>query len=67
MEGVAVNQCVEGQARNELIHLVRKFRWMGMEAEAKAAELKLVTCCLSSEGHFGMDIVDLEQGPANFR
>lgn len=35
---------VEQRAPNELIHLIRKLRWMGMEDEAKIMEAQVAAC-----------------------
>jgi hypothetical protein len=32
------------QTPDELIHLIRKLRWMGMEDEAKIVEAQLAVC-----------------------
>jgi hypothetical protein len=32
------------QTPNELIHLIRKLRWMGMEDEARVVEAQLSAC-----------------------
>jgi hypothetical protein len=34
----------EQRASNELVKLIRKLRWMGMEEEAKKAENELIRC-----------------------
>jgi len=34
----------EQRASNELVKLIRKLRWMGMEEEAKKAENQLTLC-----------------------
>lgn len=35
---------VEQRTPNELIHLIRKLRWVGMEDEAKVMEAQLAAC-----------------------
>ncbi len=38
----------EQRALNELVKLVRKLRWMGMEEEAKKVEYRLTYCNVSA-------------------
>jgi hypothetical protein len=35
---------VQYRTPNELIHLIRKLRWMGMDDEAKAMQTQLARC-----------------------
>ena len=35
------NGLLKHRTRNELVHLVRKLRWMGMETEAKSVQAQL--------------------------
>jgi len=39
----------EQRASNELVKLIRKLRWMGMEEEAKKVENQLTLCDLPAE------------------
>ena len=41
----------EQRTPNELIHLIRKLRWIGMEDEAKIVEAQLATCGDRSGGN----------------
>jgi hypothetical protein len=36
---------------NELIHLIHKLRWMGMEDDAKIMEAQLAACGVPPEGN----------------
>ena len=38
------NGAAEQRASNELIKLIRKLRWMGMEEEAQRVQEELMTC-----------------------
>jgi hypothetical protein len=40
---------LQDRTPNELIHLIRKLRWIGMEDEATIVQARLAACCIPAD------------------